>query len=489
MSSQNKKYDLRAIAHRAMMERGLEPEFQPDVLRELDGIEGPALMTGDHARDLRGLLWCSIDNDDSEDLDQITFAEELPRGAVKVLVGIADVDAIVRKGSAIDQHAEKNTTSVYTGVQIFPMLPEKLSTDLTSLSEDEERPAIVIEMIVDSDGSVGKSDVYKAIVKNRAKLAYDAVAEGLEGEGGGNMPEKVLSTAGLERQLRIQDETAQRMRSLRYTHGALDLETIEPRPIMKDDEIVDIVSQRKNRARQLIEDFMIGANGVAARFLDSRKYACIRRVVRTPKRWSRIVETALGYGHTLPSQPDPRALSKFLTERRKADPVRFPDLSLTIVKLMGAGEYVLDLPGQDPIGHFGLAVRDYAHSTAPNRRYPDLIIQRLLKAAVEVNPSPYGEDELSWLAEHCTRQENAADKVERRVRKSACALLISGRIGEHFEAIVTGASPKGTWARVLHPPVEGKVVHGYEGLDVGDRLRVKLIEVDVEKGYIDFVRT
>jgi len=488
MANRRKKYDLVEIARRAMIERGLEPDFEPRVYRELEKIKGPAAQKRGSIRDLRDLPWCSIDNDDSEDLDQITFAEELSGGSVRVLVGIADVDAVVKRGSAIDAHAENNTTSVYTGVKIFPMLPEVLSTDLTSLSEGEDRLAMVVEMIVDGRGSVGEGDVYGALVRNQAKLAYNGVSAGFDDGDGGEWPRKVSAVEGLERQLRIQDETAQRMRELRHERGALDLETIEPRAVVKDGEVMDMIHEKKNRARELIEDFMIGANGVTARFLDDRGYPSIRRVVRIPRRWSKIVETAAHHGHVLPASPDPAALSKFLAERRSADPLRFPDLSLTVVKLLGAGEYMLDLPGRDAIGHFGLAVRDYAHSTAPNRRYPDLIIQRLLKAAIEKTESPYGNEELGRLAEHCTKQEDAADKVERQVRKSACALIISGRVGERFDGIVTGASPKGTWARVFNPPAEGKVVAGYEGLDVGDRLRVKLVDVNVERGYIDFVR-
>jgi exoribonuclease-2 len=489
MGQKRNKYDLREIARRAMIERGLEPDFEPEVERELKKIKGAARPKDDSIRDLRNLPWCSIDNDDSEDLDQITVAEEAPGGAVRVFVGIADVDAIVKKGSAIDGHAEKNTTSVYTGVRIFPMLPERLSTDLTSLSEGEERLAMVVEMVVDDEGSVRESNVYRALVINHAKLTYNGVADGLDGENGGEWPKKVSVIKGLKEQLHLQDKAAQVMRMLRHERGALDLETIEPRAVVSEGEVVDLVHEKKNRARELIEDFMIGANGVAARFLDKRGYPSVRRVVREPKRWSRIVETAAEYGHALPSEPDPRALSGFLAERRKSDPLRFPDLSLTVVKLLGAGEYVLDLPGRDAAGHFGLAVRDYAHSTAPNRRFPDVLIQRLMKAAILGKKSPYSGEELAWLAEHCTKQEDAADKVERQVRKSASALIVSRRVGEQFDGIVTGASPKGTWARVFNPPVEGKVVRGYEGLDVGDRVRVKLVDVNVVRGYIDFVRS
>jgi VacB/RNase II family 3'-5' exoribonuclease len=482
-------YNLKAIARQAMLDRGLEPDFKPDVIRELGKIESAAASSEGSVRDLRDRLWCSIDNDDSEDLDQITYAEAISGGVTRVLVGIADVDSLVPKGSAIDDHAEKNTTSVYTGVTIFPMLPNKLSTDLTSLSEGSERMAVVVEMEVDDGGAVRDSMVYRATVVNKAKLAYDSVSEGLDGNGRGRMPGKVTQVAGLDRQLRLQDEVAQKMRALRYSHGALEFETIEPRALIKDGEVVDLVRFPKNRARELIEDFMIGANGATARFLEKKGRPSIRRVVRSPKRWPRIVQKAAETGYTLPENPDSKALAAFLRERRRADPVTFPDLSLTIVKLMGAGEYVLELPGQVSPGHFGLAVRDYAHSTAPNRRYPDLILQRLLKAAIGGAEGPYGDEELEWLARHCTKQEDAADKVERQVRKSASALLIRDRVGDYFDGIVTGASAKGTWARVFHPPVEGKVVHNWEGLDVGDRVRLKLIDVDIPKGYIDFVRT
>jgi VacB/RNase II family 3'-5' exoribonuclease len=482
-------YDLKAIARQAMLDRGLEPDFKSDVIRELSKIEEAAKSGRGSVRDLRDLLWCSIDNDDSEDLDQITYAEEVSGGATRVLVGIADVDSLVHKGSAIDGHAEKNTTSVYTGVTIFPMLPNRLSTDLTSLSEGTERMAMIVDMTVDDGGAVGESDVYRAAVVNKAKLAYDSVSEGLDGNGAGKMPGKVRQVAGLERQLRLQDEAAQKMRALRHSHGALEFETIEPRALIKEGEVVDLVRFPKNRARELIEDFMIGANGATARFLEKKGRASIRRVVRSPKRWPRIVQKAAELNYTLPENPDSKALADFLRVRRRADPVTFPDLSLTIVKLMGAGEYVLELPGQVSPGHFGLAVRDYAHSTAPNRRYPDLILQRLLKAAIDGADAPYGNDELEWLAQHCTKQEDAADKVERQVRKSASALLIRDRVGDYFDGIVTGASAKGTWARVFSPPVEGKVVHNWEGLDVGDRVRLKLIDVDIPKGYIDFVRT
>jgi VacB/RNase II family 3'-5' exoribonuclease len=477
--------DLKRIARQAMVDKGLEPDFSRDVLAELAAIRGPAPIPASGVRDLRDRLWISIDNDDSRDLDQLSVAEPGPGGATVVLVAVADVDSVVARGSAIDAHARTNTTSVYTAAEIFPMLPEKLSTDYTSLNENGDRLALVVEMGVAPDGSIASSGVYRAAVRNKAKLAYDGVSVGLEG---GEFPERARAVEGVVDQLRVQDRVAQALRRRRHDQGALDLETIEPRAVFENDTIVGLALQEKNRARQLIEDFMIAANGVTARFLAERKFAALRRVVRSPERWQRIVAVAATYGEKLPPQPDARALEDFLTKRQTADPLRFPDLSLVIVKLMGAGEYVVERPGEAAVGHFGLAVRDYTHSTAPNRRFPDLITQRLLKAALAGEPTPYPAAELEPLAAHCTEQEDDADKVERQVRKSAAALLLEQRIGQAFDAVVTGASEKGTWARTFDPPAEGKIVHGYDGLQVGDRLRVKLISTDVERGFIDFVR-
>jgi exoribonuclease-2 len=429
----------------------------------------------------------SIDNDDSRDLDQLTVAEAMPGDKVKILVAVADVDSLVMNGSAIDEHARHNTTSVYTAGMIFPMLPEKLSTDLTSLNFNEERLAIVVEMVVGADGSLMDSDIQRARVRNHAKLAYNSVAAWLEGHG--ILPEAVAAVKGLEENLRLQDRAAQSMKDLRHVHGALSFETVEARPVFDGDEIRDLEVEKKNRAKDIIEDFMIGANGVTARYLSSNKFPSIRRVVRTPKRWERIVELADEHGSKLPDAPDSKALEEFLTKEKTADPVGFPDLSLAVIKLMGAGEYVTELPGDTaPAGHFGLAVRDYTHSTAPNRRYTDLITQRLLKAAIGKSSLPYSNDELVALAKHCTEEEDAANKVERQVRKSAAAMLLERRIGEQFDAIVTGAAEKGTWARLLTVPVEGRVVKGFEGLDVGNRIRVQLISVNVEQGYIDFMK-
>jgi exoribonuclease-2 len=478
---------LASIAHQAMIDKGLEPDFDDAVERQAESINAAAHEDDASIRDQRDLLWCSIDNDDSRDLDQLTVAKDLGGGKVQLMVAVADVDALVKKGTPIDDHARKNTTSVYTAAQIFPMLPEKLSTNLTSLNEHEERIALVIDMTVGSDGSVVDGTVYRAHVHNKAQLAYNAVGMWLEGHA--DMPPKVAAVKGLAENLKLQDHTADRMRELRHEHGALDLETIEARAVMKDGQVVDLKTEARNNARNLIEDCMIAANGVTARFLDSKKLPSIRRIVRSPERWDRIEAIAKEAGDQLPPDPDAVALEGFLMRRRKADPTRFPDLSLAIVKAMGAGEYVLERPGAEAIGHFGLAVRDYTHSTAPNRRFPDLITHRLVKAALAGTPTPYSDDELGALATHCTEAEDAANKVERQVRKSAGALLLSSRIGDRFDGIVTGASAKGTWVRIFHPPVEGKVVHGGENLDIGQRVHVKLIDVNVDAGFIDFVRT
>ena len=476
---------LLQIAVQAMKDRGFEPDFPPEALKQLEGIHGPSGAEAGPLKDLTGLLWCSIDNDDSKDLDQLSVGERLSDGRVKVYVAVADVDALVKRKTPLDEHAQKNTTSVYTGIKTFSMLPEKLSTDLTSLNENQKRAALVVEVTVDSGGQVGESAVYPAWVLNRAQLTYNAVGAWLEGKG--PLPPAAARVQGMDAQLRMQDEAAQRLRALRHEQGALELETLQPRPVTKDGEVVDLALEFKNRAGELIEDFMIAANGVTARFLAKAGFPSLRRVVRTPKRWDKIVSVAESLGEKLPGQPDSKALNDFLARQRKKDPLRFPDLSLTVVKLIGRGEYVPEAPGETPMGHFGLAVRDYNHSTAPNRRYPDLITHRLLKAALVKASAPYSREELSSLAAHCTAQEDAADKVERQVRKSASALFLSKRIGEYFEAIVTGASEKGTWVRVLKPAVEGKLVQGAHGLDVGDRVRVKLIEVNVEQGWIDFV--
>ena len=476
---------LASIARRAMLERGLEPDFPAAAQQELAAIGGPAGAT-DGVRDLRDLLWVSIDNDDSRDLDQLTVAESLAGGRVRILVAVADVDGLVPKGSALDGHASRNTTSVYTPAVIFPMLPEALSTDLTSLNEDEDRIAVVADMVFGADASPVSSDLYRAHVRNRGKLAYRSVAAWLDGEG--PPPKRVVETPGLDANLRLQDGMAQKLVALRHRHGALSLETIEAKALFKGDALSDLDVDGKNRAKQLIEDFMIAANGATANYLESKKFPSLRRVLRSPERWGRIVQLAAGFGDHLPDQPDAVALEAFLARRRDAEPEKFADLSLTVVKLIGRGEYAVEIPGGDAPGHFGLAVKDYTHSTAPNRRFPDLITQRLLKATMGGAPLPYTIAELSEIAMRCTEREDAASKVERRVGKSAAALFLSGRIGESFDAIITGAADKGTWVRLILPPVEGRLERGFQGLDVGDRVRVKLISTDVERGFIDFAR-
>jgi len=435
---------------------------------------------------MREYPWASIDNDDSLDLDQLTAAEEIADGRVRILVAVADVDALVTDQSSIDLHARHNTTSVYSAARTFPMLPDKLSSGFTSLNLEQDRLALVLEMEIAADGSLQDSKIHRGRVRNHAKLAYNSLAAWLDGTG--DEPAAVASVDRLGKILRLQDVTAQRMKTLRHAHGALSLETLESRPVFDGDQIRGLDIEKKNRAKEIIEDFMIAANGVTARFLSSRGFPSIRRLVRTPKRWARIVEIAREANYGLPGEPDSKALEGFLLQQKGLNPLRFPDLSLAVIKLLGAGEYVAESPDAHAPGHFGLAVRDYAHSTAPNRRYPDLLTQRLLKAALEGAPVPYTKKELDALAAHCTAAEDAATKVERQVGKSAAALLLESRIGEKFEALVTGASEKGTWVRLFSVPVEGKVVQGFTGMDVGDRVRVQLIGTDVERGFIDFKR-
>ena len=476
---------LLGVAIRAMREYGLEPDFPAAALVEAAALpEGTPRVEG--VRDLRALPWCSIDNDDSRDLDQLTVAQPGSAGATKILVAIADVSATVRIGSALDAHAGVNTTSVYTPPRNFPMLPERLSTDLTSLNAGVERLAIVIEMTIDDAGVVHEPDVYAALVRNQAKLAYRGVGAWLEGHA--DLPAAAASVPGLAENLRSQSAVAQRLKQNRHEHGALELDTLEAHAQFDGDTVAALAVDERNRAKDLIADLMIAANCTVARFLEGRGLPVMRRVVRSPERWQKIVELAAALGSTLPGEPDAASLNAFLLARRAADPLRFSDLSLAVIKLMGRGEYVVSQPGQAVIGHFGLAVGEYTHSTAPNRRYPDLVTQRLIMAAFAGQPAPYTLDQLGLLAAHCTQQENAAQKVERRLRKSAAACLLAGRIGEQFDGLVTGAGPKGTWARTFEPPVEGRIEQGATGLDVGDRVRVRLLHTDPERGFIDFAR-
>jgi len=478
--------DLQATAKQVMQQQGFEPDFSAPVLAQLASLNGkPEDAPSRDVRDMRNLLWSSIDNDTSRDLDQIEVAEEVSNGDVKVMVGIADVDSFVAKLTPIDQHAARETTTVYTGICNFPMLPEQLSTGATSLLEDQDRLSVVIEFVVDSSGNLKASDVYRARVQNKAQLQYNSVGAWLEGSAA--PPAKVASSVDLQGQLKLQSEVAQKLKSQRFRNGALNLQTDEVRPLVLNDKVVDVVKQQKNQATELIEDFMVTANGVVARLLED--VSSLRRIVRTPKRWDRIVQLAATKGEKLPAEPDSKALNDFLLKRKAADPDHFADLSLGVIKLIGPGEYVLERAGEAaPPGHFGLAVQDYTHSTAPNRRFADIVTQRLIKAKLANQPNPYSDDELTAIAANCTQKEDAARKVEREMSKRLAAVAMQNRIGEVFDAIVTGVTDHGTFVRVLQPRIEGLLAQGDHGLDVGDKLRAKLIRTDVNRGYIDFAR-
>jgi len=484
-SNQPLHFNLVAAAHASMLEHGFQPDFPAGADAELAAIQAqPGLPATPGAQDLRNLLWSSIDNDTSKDLDQIEWAEQLADGRIRVLVGVADVDVRVPLGTLLDDHATSETTSVYTGVKVFPMLPPELSEGITSLNENEDRVAVVIEFAVDAAGTATDGRAYRALVRNRAQLAYNGVGAWLEGTG--PAPGKVAANAELAAQLKLQDKAAQSMVGGRFQHGALDLETIETRPVMLAGEAVDIVRQNKNRATSLIEEFMVAANGVIARTFEDAGVASIRRIVRTPKRWDRIVELGEGLGTTLPAEADSKALNDFLLAQRQKDPEHFADLSLAVVKLLGPGEYVLVKPNEVSPGHFGLAVQDYTHSTAPNRRFPDVVTQRLLKAWLGKGKQPYSEDQLNTIAVHCTLMEDNARKVERDMQKRIAAVVLHPRIGQSFPAIVTGVNKYGTFVRTLDPHVEGMLVQGSKGLDVGDKVTVKLISTDPQRGFIDF---
>jgi exoribonuclease-2 len=478
--------DLQAVAKDAVRQHGFQPDFSPEVQQQLAQLRAnpPAIAAGGSVRDLRSQLWSSIDNDTSRDLDQIEVAERLSNGDIKVLIGIADVDAFVPKQSAIDQHAARETTTVYTGIRNFPMLPEELSTGKTSLLEHQDCLSVVTEFVADADGHVTSSNVYRALVRNQAQLQYNSLGAWLEGTAAA--PPKVAASPDLQAQLRLQDEVAQKLRSRRYENGALDLQTDETLPLVLNAQVVDVVKQQKNRATELIEDFMIAANGVVARMLE--KVSSLRRIVKQPERWDRIVQLAASHGEKLPPQPDSKALNDLLMKRKAADPDHFADLSLAVIKLIGPGEYVLERPGDPASGHFGLAVQDYTHSTAPNRRFADMVTQRLIKAMLAGQPNPYSDNELSVVAANCTEKGDAARKVEREMSKRLAAVAMQNRIGAIFDAVVTGATPKGTFVRALQPHVEGMLAQGQQGADVGDKLRVKLIRVDVQRGFIDFAR-
>ena len=467
-----------------MREHGLEPQFPPEAVAEANRMAVPT-RAEEPVRDLRRLPWCSIDNDDSRDLDQLSVAESLSEGRVRVLVAIADVDAAVPRASAVDRHAALNTTSVYTPAKMYPMLPERLSTDLTSLGPDVDRLAVVVDIVVSPDGEVEHADVYGAQVRNQAKLAYSAVGPWLA--GGGKTLHPAGAGNGLDAQLRLQYDVAERLDRVRQEHGALKFESTELAPRFEGDALVGLQADSPNPAKLLIENLMIAANAATARFLSERRLPSIRRVVRQPKRWDRIVELARRVGASLPDTPDLPALAAFLAARKTAAPAAFAELSVAVVKLIGSGEYTVDAPGEEAPGHFALAIRAYTHSTAPNRRYPDLVTQRLINAALAGHPIPYSVEELGRIAVHCTRQEDVANAVERQVRKSAAALVMAAHVGEQFDAVVAGASDKGVFVKLVSPPVEGKVVRGEDGLDVGDHVRVRLQRVDIDRGFIDFV--
>ena len=474
-------FNLVDAARREMLERGFLPDFPLEVEQQLETIRVEPERS---LRDMTSLRWSSIDNDDSRDLDQIEWAERTANG-IRVLVGIADVDSAVAKGTPIDAHAAHETTTVYAGVRNFPMLPERLSTDLTSLSETGDRAAVVIEMLVSPDGSLTDGQIYRAVTRNHAQLTYSTVGPWLEGSA--PPPSKVAASADLKAQLELQNEAAHALRAARGRLGALSFDRVETQAVVSNGHVRDVTARRQNRASRLIEDFMIGANEVMARTLREARVSSIRRVVKAPERWPRIMELAEHYGEKLPSEPDSGALNAFLVRRKQADPVHYPDVSLSILKLMGPGEYVLSRQGDSEQGHFGLAAQDYTHSTAPNRRFADLVTQRLLKALG--GPAPYTDDELAAIARNCTLKEDAARKVQRDMNKRICAVGLLPRVGQTFPAVVTGVTHKGVFVRVLDPPVEGRLIHGEEGLDVGDRLQVRLLGADPQRGFIDFGRS
>lgn len=487
MTSTPSAPDLRSIAVRAMISSGLATDFPPEVLREAESLPTTIAHTADgHVRDMREVLWSSIDNDESRDLDQVEYVERLPDGRLRLLIGIADVDVFVPKGSVIDRHAFANTVSVYTPAVIFPMLPEQLSTDRTSLLEGRDRLAVVIELVITREGVVLSKDVYRAAVRNHAKLTYGEVGEWLEGRS--PAPDGVTNVVGLEEQIRLQSEATERLRALRKENGALELETVEAEPVLSGGEVVRLDIKRHNRAHSIIESLMIAANTAMAEFLQERGVASLRRVVRTPDRWPQIVRMAASFGATLQPRPDARALSDFLTRRKAAAPESYADLSLSVLKMLGGGDYKVEAPGLEQEGHFGLAVHDYTHSTAPNRRYPDLITQRCLKALIAGEEPPYTREELEAIADRCNRMESAARRVERTAEKSAVAVLLSSRRGETFDGIVTGVKQSGTFVRLITPPADGRIVKGEEGLSVGDKVRVKLISTEPERGFIDFAK-
>jgi exoribonuclease-2 len=480
--------ELNALARQVLIENGFAPEFPPQTLTFVNSLDEQKIISFAKisVKDLRSLLWSSIDDAASLDLDQVEYAEKLPNGDIRLLVGIADVDEFVTKNSIVDVFAARNTISIYTASRVFPLLPEQLSTDLTSLREASDRLAVVIELIVSENGDVQTSNVFRALLRNHAKLSYEEIGAWLDETS--KVPESVSRIAGMEMQIRLQYETARRLRDFRKQKGALEFETIEPKPLIEDGKISDIETEQSNAARDIIENFMIAANVQTAEFLENRNVPSLRRVVKMPARWNRIAQIARAFGENLPEKPDSLALAEFLERRKTADPTHYPDVSLSIIKLLGAGEYVVQAAGADAGGHFGLAVPDYTHSTAPNRRYTDLIVQRLIKATLAGKDAPYTFEELNEIAAHCNERESAARKVERQIGKTVAASVMSTRVGEDFDAIVTGINERGTFARILNPPVDGRIVENEQNLQIGEEVRVRLIDTNVEQGFIDFAR-
>lgn len=490
--------NLRELARRAMLDHGFLVELPADARRQL-ALETPVPPRAPGMRDLTSWYWSSIDNDESRDLDQLEYAVG-EAAEIRLYVAIADVDLLVPAETPLDSAARHNTVSVYTGVQVFPMLPERLSTDLSSLGQDEGRAAVVIEMLVNEAGEVLESSVYPALVRNHARLTYDGVTAWLDGQSApapeaGQQSEataltleKIHSSRELQDQLRLQNTAAEALRRKRHERGALSFQTFDLQPrVAPDGTVIELKTRGPSRAGNLIEDLMVAANQATAQMLEQKGLPGLHRVVESPRNWDRIAALAREHGFELPPSPDAPSLEAFLRSQADSEPENFAELSTSVIKLLGRGRYRVKVAGVPSPGHFALAVRGYSHSTAPNRRYPDLVMQRLLKAAGKGLPSPYSIAELTQLAEHCTEREDQAVKVERHVKKCIAATVLRDRIGEKFKGIITGASEKGTWVRIRHPLVEGRLHGAVKDLQVGERVRVRLQSTDPQKGFIDFV--